>query len=133
MKTVVVCASKKYKDEVRAFCKELEKLGVVVFEPNISEPIHEDAFINSKHVTKTIFKGLTLEHFDWIRKADLCYIYNKDNYAGASVSMEMGFACALGKTIYALNEKTGDPCRDSLIDKVVKTATELAKLLGCKK
>ena len=132
MKTVVVCASKKYKKEVLQFCKKLENLGIVVFEPNVYEPIPEDAFYNSKHVTKMIFKGLTLEHFDWIRKADVCYVYNKDDYAGVSMSLEMGFASALGKPIYALSEKTGDPCRDSLIDKVAETPRKLAELLGFK-
>ena len=78
MRSVCVCGSKKYKDEVREFCDQLRDLGVVVFEPNISEPIAEEAFIESEHVTRTIFKGLTLEHFDWIRKADVCFVYNKD-------------------------------------------------------
>jgi len=133
MKTVVVCASKKYKKEVHQLCKRLEKIGVTVFEPNFHEPIPEDAFYSSKHVTKTIFKGLTLEHFDWIRKTDACYIYNKDDYVGVSVTMEMGYACALGKPVYALSEKTGDPCRDALIDKAAKTPASLAKLLGYKK
>jgi len=133
MKTVVVCASKKYKKEVRQFCKRLEQIGVVVFEPSIQEPISEDAFFTSKHVTKMIFKGLTLEHFDWIRKADVCYIYNKDDYAGVGVTMEMAYASALGKPIYALSDKTGDPCRDALIDKIAKTPAKLAKLLGYKK
>ncbi|KKU41333.1 MAG: hypothetical protein UX57_C0004G0037 [Candidatus Uhrbacteria bacterium GW2011_GWE2_46_68] len=113
MRTVCICASKKYKKEVSQFCLDFP----------------EDAFFNSKHVTKTIFKGLTLEHFDWVRKADVCFVYNQDDYAGVSVSLEMGYACALGKPIYALNEKTGDPCRDSLIDKVVSTPAKLAKLL----
>jgi nucleoside 2-deoxyribosyltransferase len=129
MKTVVVCASKKYKEEVRSFCNELEKLGVVVFEPNINEPIPEDSFFHTKHVTKMIFKGLTLEHFDWIKKADVCFIYNKEDYVGTSVTLEMGYACALGKTIYALSEKTGDPCRDALIDKIITTSDKLAELL----
>jgi nucleoside 2-deoxyribosyltransferase len=129
MRTVCVCASKKYKKEVRHFCSQLQKLGVVVFEPNISDPIPENSFFHSKHVTKTIFKGLTLEHFDWIRKADVCFIYNKDDYVGASVTLEIGYACGLGKPLYALNEKTGDPCRDSLIDKVTPTPAKLADLL----
>ena len=129
MKTVTVCASKKYKDEVKQFCDELEKLGVVVFRPNFDEPIPEDAFFHSEHVTRTIFKGLTLEHFDWIKKSDVCYIYNKDNYVGASVTLEMAYACASGKPTYALNEKTGDPCRDALIDKVVATPERLAEML----
>ena len=129
MKTVCVCASKKYKDEVKQFCSRLEKLGVVVFEPNISEPIPEDAFFHSEHITRTIFKGLTLEHFDWIRKADVCFVYNKDDYVGISVTLEIGYASALSKPIYALNSKTGDPCRDCLIDKIITTPEKLADVL----
>jgi hypothetical protein len=130
MRTVVVCASKKYRRDVARFCKNLEKLGVVVFEPSFSNPpITEEDLIHSDFVTKKIFKGLTLEHFNWIRKADVCFIFNKSNYAGASVSLEMGYATALDKPIYALSDKTGDPCRDALIDKVAKTPAALVKLL----
>lgn len=129
MKSVAVCASKKYKDQVKKFCQSLEKLGVVVFDPNINQPIQEKDFIHSAHVTQTIFRGLTLEHFDKIRKADVCYIYNQDDYMGVSTTLELGYASALGKPIYALSDKTGDPCRDVLIDRVVKTPSALIKLL----
>ncbi|MFA5954548.1 MAG: hypothetical protein WC817_03380 [Patescibacteria group bacterium] len=129
METVVVCASKKFKDEVAQFCMDLGNLGVAVFQPNINEPIPEDSFFHSKHFTRMLFKGLTLEHFDWIRKADVCFVYNKDNYVGVSVTLEIGYASALGKPIFALSDKTGDPCRDSLIDKVVATPALLAELL----
>ncbi|HLM83970.1 MAG TPA: hypothetical protein VK254_02035, partial [Candidatus Bathyarchaeia archaeon] len=73
MRTVCICASKKYKKEVKRFCLDLEKLGIVVFEPNINEPFPENSFLHSKLITKTIFKGFTLEHFDWIKKADACF------------------------------------------------------------
>lgn len=129
MKSVVVCASKKYKAEVKKFCDELSQLGVVVYEPNIQEPIMEDAFIKSRHITKTVFKGLTLEHFDWIRKAEVCFLYNPDGYMGVSMTLELGYACALAKPIYALSAETGDPCRDALIDKVIMSPKELVKLL----
>jgi hypothetical protein len=129
MKSVVVCGSKRYKSEIASFCKALEKLGVLVFEPDFKPSINEQAFIHSEEVTQKIFKGLTLEHFDWVRKAEVCFVYNKDDYAGVSVAMEMAFACALGKPIFALSSQTGDPCRDSLIDKVVKTPKALAALL----
>jgi hypothetical protein len=129
MKSVVVCGSKRYAKEIAKFCKELESLGVMVFEPSFSEKMPEDIFIHSDYVTTKLFKGLTLEHFDWIRKADVCYVFNKGDYAGISVSLEMGYSCALGKPIFALSPKTGDPCRDSLIDKVVKTPRALAALL----
>ena len=129
MKSVVVCGSKKYKDEIAAFCQGLEKLGAMVFEPSFKEPIPESALIHSDYVTSKIFKGLTLEHFDWIRKSEVCFVYNKDDYVGVSVTLEMAYAAALGKPIFAFSEKTGDPCRDVLIDKVIKTPKALAALL----
>lgn len=129
MRSVVVCGSKKYKDEIAHFCADVEKLGALVFEPSIQQPVFEDEKIHSDYVTSKIFKGLTLEHFDWIRKADVCYVYNQDDYAGTSVSLEMGYAAALGKPIFALSAKTGDPCRDALIDRAVKNPEDLVKLL----
>ncbi len=129
MKSVVVCGSKKYRREIASFCKKLEKLGVMVFEPSIQQPIFENEKIHSDYVTGKLFKGLTLEHLDWIRKADICYVYNKDSYAGVSVTIEMAYASALGKPIIALEPKTGDPCRDTLIDKVITTPQSLVKVL----
>lgn len=129
MKSVVVCGSKKYAPEIAAFCAGLEKLGVLVFEPSFEEVIPESANFHSDYVTKKLFKGLTLEHFDWIRKAEVCYVYNKDDYVGASVTMEMAYASALSKPIFALSQNTGDPCRDALIDKVIRTPKALAKVL----
>jgi len=129
MKSVVVCGSKRYNKEIKAFCKKLEKQGVCVFEPSIDQPIMEDVKIGSDYVTSKIFKGLTLEHFDWIRKSEACFIFNKGGYVGTSVTLEMGFANALGKPIFALEPTTGDPCRDVLIDKIVKTPSQLIKLL----
>lgn len=129
MKSVVVCGSKKYKIEIKKFCDQLTKLGVLVFEPSIQKPILEDSNFGSEYITSKVFKGLTLEHFDWIRKAEVCFIYNKDDYAGISVSLEMGFAAALSKPIFALSGKTGDPCRDALIDKIITSPKQLAALL----
>lgn len=129
MKSVVVCGSKKYKDEIAAFCHELEALGVLVFEPSFEEVVSEDAAFSSPYITSKVFKGLTLEHFDWIRKAEVCYVYNPSGYVGTSVTMEMSYASALSLPIFALEADTGEPCRDSLIDRVVPTAKALASLL----
>jgi hypothetical protein len=129
MKSVVVCGSKRYKKEIEAFCKQLQGLGVLVFEPSIQQPIFEHEKVGSDYATSKIFKGLTLEHFDWIRKSEVCFVYNQDDYVGTSVTMEMAYATALGKPVFALSAQTGDPCRDALIDKVVKTPEGLAALL----
>jgi hypothetical protein len=129
VKSVVVCGSKRYKDEIADFCAQLEKLGVLVFEPSFDESLPEDTFIHSEYVTAKLFKGLTLEHFDWIRKAEVCYVFNKDDYVGASVTMEMAYASALGKPVFAMSPNSGDPCRDALIDKTITSAKALAALL----
>jgi hypothetical protein len=129
MRTVVICGSKKYREEIHAFAAQLEKAGVFVYEPNFKEPLPEHYKAESENITQIIFKGLTLEHFDYVRKADVCFIYNHENYVGVSVTMELAYAHALSKPIIALNPSTGDPCRDSLIDKVASTPEELIKLL----
>ena len=129
MKSVVVCGSKRYNKEIKKFCDHLAAEGVLVFEPSIQQPIMEDSKIESEYITSKVFKGLTLEHFDWIRKADVCFFFNKDEYLGVSSSLEMGYATALGKPLFALEAKTGDICRDVLIDKAVKSPKELIKLL----
>jgi hypothetical protein len=129
MKSVVVCGSKRYKAEIAEFCATLEKLGVLVFEPDFRPGIDEKDNFSNELVRQKIFKGLTLEHFDWVRKAEVCFVYNQNDYAGVSVAMEMAYACALGKPVFALSAKTGDPCRDALIDKVITTPKKLASLL----
>ncbi|MFI5240407.1 MAG: hypothetical protein ACHQUB_01730 [Candidatus Saccharimonadia bacterium] len=129
LRSVVVCSSKRFKDNVKIFCDELHRLGVTVYEPSIITPISESEFIHSEYITAKVFKGLTLEHFEWIRKADACFIFNKNDYVGISTSMEMAFAQALGKPIFALSPRTGDPCRDSLIDKTATSPKELIRLL----
>lgn len=129
MKSVVVCGSKKYKSEIAKFCAELEKLGVLVFAPDFRQVMQEDEMFHSEYVTAKTFKGLTLEHFDWIRKTEVCYVYNKDDYVGASVTMEMAYATALGKPVFGHSASTGDPCRDALIDKVIRTPKQLSALL----
>ncbi len=129
MKSVVVCGSKRYAKEIATFCRQLSKAGVCVYEPSFKEPLPEGIDLGSEYVKSKVFKGLTLEHFDWIRKSEACFLYNKEGYAGVSVTLEMGVANALGKPIFALEPSTGDPCRDCLIDKVVTTPQELIKLL----
>lgn len=123
-----MCGSKRFAKDIAKFCTELNNAGVLVFEPSFDTPVFEDKVIGDPYITSKVFKGLTLEHFDWIRKSDVCYIYNPGRYIGVSVTMEMAFASALSKPIFALSPETGDPCSAALIDKVV-TSKELLNLL----
>jgi nucleoside 2-deoxyribosyltransferase len=127
MKSVAICGSRRYKKEIREFASELKKAGVVVYEPILND----DPRISElpSHFKRFAFLGLTHHQFDFIRKADVIFFYNKDGYLGNSSTLELGFATALGKPIYALTEDKDEPCRNVLFDEVIKTPEELIEKL----
>lgn len=127
MKSVVICGSRRYKKEIREFAKELKGAGIVVYEPILNtDPEIRNL---SEHFKYYSFLGLTHHQFDLIRKADVVFIFNKDGYIGNSTTLELGFAVALSKTIYALEKDKDEPCRDVLIDEVIGTSKELIEKL----
>ena len=130
MRSIVICCSKRFKDEVHVLAQELTELGVTVYAPDFRGPMPEDLDMGAEYITENVFAGLTLKHFDWIRKADVCYVYNQNDYIGKSVALEMGYATALGKPIFAHSKETGDPCPNILIDKVASSAKEILDLLS---
>ena len=127
MKTVVICGSRRYKTEVRQFAQELKKHGVIVFEPimNTNPKInHLDEDLKTY-----AFLGLTWHHLEFIRKADVVFIYNQDGYMGNSTTLELGAAAALVKPIFALEPDPQEATRNVLIDEIIGTADELIKRL----
>jgi hypothetical protein len=127
MRSVVICGSRKFKDEARAFAAKLKKKGVVVFEPifNTNTEINN----LSPDLKNYAFLGLTWHHFEFIRKANVVFIYNKDGYMGNSATMELGAAATLGKPIYALEEDKTELPRNVLFDAIIKTPEQLIKYL----
>lgn len=127
MKTVVICGPRRFKKEIRVFAKKLKSKGIVIFEPimNTNPKIND----LEKDLKKYAFLGLTWHHLEFIRKADVVFIYNKNGYMGNSTTLELGAASALGKIIYALEEDKEELSRNVLFDKIVKTAEKLTKLL----
>lgn len=127
MRSVAICGSRRYKKEIREFAGTLKEAGIVVYEPILND----DPKINDlpKHFKRFSFLGLTHHQFSLIRKADVGYFYNKNGYLGNSSTLELGFAEALGKPIYALTEDKDEPCRNVLFDEIIKTPRELIKKL----
>ena len=127
MKSVAICGSRRYKRGIKTFASKLKKAGIVVYEPILNT----DRKINElpDHLKYYSFLGLTHHQFDAIRKADVVFVFNKDGYMGNSTTLELGFAVALAKPIYALEEDKTEPCRNVLIDKVVKTPKKLIQEL----
>jgi nucleoside 2-deoxyribosyltransferase len=129
MESVVICGSSSFAPEMREFASSLKELGVVVFEPHLyraSGGIWDDIKDSDK---KFVALGLTHDHFYKIRKADVIYIYNKDGYSGVSTTMEIGYAAALDKPIYAQSGDDKENCRPVLFSGIIKTPEELIKFL----
>ena len=128
MKTVVLCGSRRFKKEIRAFAKELKSKGVVVYEPHLHEGKDEWSKLSDDYKNYTAL-GLTYDHFQKIKNADVCFVINIDGYSGVSVTLEIGYAVALGKPIYALSKDKEERCRDVLFKDIIKTPKELMEVL----
>ena len=140
MKSVVICGSQRYKDEITAFSQKLRKLGCpVVFEPNFARQRKKMlAKKESQRLTVKSYRdrvpAMVHEHFDRIRKADVCYIYNKKGYLGVNTTLELGFAHGKNMVIYAFEpelpiDEGGEICRDILFTEIIETPEELIKRL----
>ena len=127
MKSVVICGSRRFEPEIRKFARELNKNGVVVYEPILNKDRRIDKL--PQNLKRYAFLGLTHHHFSSIRKADVVYIFNKGGYLGNSGTMELGYAEALGKPIYALSEDKDEPCRNVLFVEIISTPKKLIKKL----
>ena len=141
MKTVVICGSQRYKDEITAFAQRLRSLGCpVVSEPNFAR--QRKKMLKQKESVRLRVRSyrervpaMVHEHFDRIRKADGCYVYNKDGYLGVNTTLELGFAHGKNMVIYALEpekpiEHGGEVCRDILFTEIIDMPEELIKRLA---
>ena len=151
MKSVVFCASQRFKKEMEEFVDGLKSyaqekgMHIVVFDPEFENMPQE--FLNQHEkdrlhdpMYRATVAGKVYDHlFRKVRVADVCFIFNKDGYLGANTSGELFAAAALGKTIYALHEKTlmghypfdlyEEPSPRKLIHEIVSMPEELFKRL----
>lgn len=128
MKSVVMCGSRRFKSEMREFAKKLKKLGVVVYEPYLHSGPDEWEQL-SEDYKKFVILGLTHDHFYKIRMADAVFLFNKDGYSGDSTTLEIGYAIAEGKPIYALSGEDKELCRRVLIKEIIDNPEDLVKKL----
>lgn len=128
MRSVVICGSRRFKPEIRRFAKSLRNLGVIVFEPYLHSSQDEWNHF-SEDYRRFVALGLTHDHFYKIRMADVVFIYNKDGYSGNSVTLEIGYAMAMGKPLYAYSDKDKELCRRVLFRGFFKSAKEFVKQL----
>lgn len=128
MKSVVICGSRKFKPEIRAFAVELKNAGVVVYEPFLHSGVDEWDRLSDDY-KRFVALGLTLDHFYKIKMADVVFVFNQNGYAGPSTTLELGCAVALGKTVYALSDKDPEMCRLVLVHGFFDNAHDFLEVL----
>jgi len=100
----------------------LRKAGHIVLAPILNTNRGIDKL--DPDLKRYAFLGLTHHHFEFIRKADVCFFYNKGGYMGNSTTMELGFAAACSIPIYALEQDKEEPCRNVMFDFVTGTVEQ---------
>lgn len=129
MKSVVICGSSRFSDEIRAFAKKLKDLGVFVYEPHLYRASGGVWSEIKDFDKKFVALGLVHDHFYKIRMADIVYVYNQDGYIGVSTNIEIGYSAALNKPIFAYEEIDEEICRKVLFTRVIKKTQDLINYL----
>lgn len=129
MKSVVFCGSSRFADEMRKFSTKVGELGAVTFMPHLYRASGGVWANLNEFDQQCVALGLTHDHFYKIDQADVVFIFNKNGYAGCSTSMEIGYAVAKGKTLYAL-EGDDEVCRNVLYKDIVSTPEALFNILS---
>lgn len=143
MRSVVICSSMRFRDEIESFTKKLGSFRVgIVLEPDFrrlseatirkeeAERLKEDKYRES-------VPGFVLSHL-WkkIAPTDVVYIYNKNGYIGHNTLGELFFAAGKEKFICAHDErmmvdgKVREICAEILVNRIVQDPKELSELLS---
>lgn len=152
MKSVVFCTSQRFRFDLDDFINELRKEAdksdahLTIFTPNFEKDDQSLAQLHEKERLKnTLYRatvaGKVYDHlFRKVLVADVCFIFNKDGYIGVNTTGELFAAAVLGKTIYALNERTlmgayphdlyEEPSTRKLIHEIVVTPSDLLRRLS---
>jgi len=81
---IVICGSRRFTDAIRQVEKKLRQKGHIVLAPILNKNTNISKL--PKDLKHYAFLGLTHHHFEFIRKADICFVYNKNGYMGNSTT-----------------------------------------------
>mgnify|MGYP001560022123 CR=1 FL=1 len=106
----------------------LRKAGFVVIVPQPSHirHRHKPEELKAKYDKKTLTRWEgegAFSHLANIRKSDAVYIFNKGSYLGPAVTVEIGYALALGRPIFAKA-----PIKDITVTNFIKAVVSPLKL-----
>lgn len=128
MKTICFCGSFKFYKEMEKAAKQLRQAGfkTIVPQPSHIRYGHKPEELKNKYDKKTLTRWEgegAFSHLENIRKSDAVYIFNKGSYLGPAVTVEIGFALALGKPIFAKA-----PVKDITVTNFINGVVSLLKL-----
>ena len=106
---ITVCSSMRNIREIRELKAFLREKGLDVHFPDM------DAVVPETGMSEELMIRLQRDHFASIESSDLVYVLTTDKYVGRMVSIEIGFARALGKTLI-YSGRTGQVELDVLAD-----------------
>ncbi|HXK31595.1 MAG TPA: hypothetical protein VJZ94_02575 [Candidatus Paceibacterota bacterium] len=139
MKSIVICGSQRYKNGIYDFANKLSELGApLVLTPNFFSHDHLLQKDERERLQDRAYRirvpAMVYAHFDRMRKAEVCFIYNKDGYLGVNTTLEIGYAHGKGMPIYALERECstkqgGEICREILFTDIITTPEALIKRL----
>lgn len=104
-KVVISGSFRKYFNGIQKKIEEFEEVGIAVISPKrarVINPLEEFVVLETNKITDS--KTIEQQHLDAIYEADALYLYDEKGYMGASATMELGWALAIGKPIYAMEE-----------------------------
>jgi NTP pyrophosphatase (non-canonical NTP hydrolase) len=129
--TIVISGSfRKHYDDIREMIKRFEGLGVRVLSPKHSNVVNPgEEFVLLETDSSTSPEEVERDHLAAICRADALYLYNNEGYIGCSGAMEMGWALALGKAVYA-KEACKDIALSCFIGQVASPEEVKASLLS---
>src|SRR3989344_639112 len=125
VRVICFCGSFKFYKDMEKAAVVLRKSGleVIVPQPSHIRYGHRPAQLMTKYDKKTLTKWEgegAFSHLENIRKSDAVYIFNNGSYLGPAVTVEIGYALALYKPIYA-RAKVSDITITNFIKAVVST------------
>lgn len=122
------CGSFKFYKEMEKAASYLRKSGfkVIVPQPSHIRHGHRPEELKNKYDKKTLtqWEGEgAFGHLRNIKISDAVYIFNKGSYLGPAVTVEIGYALALGKPIFSKA-----PIKDITVTNFIKAVVSPGKL-----
>ena len=127
MKRVVFSGSMRFYDDMQPWATFLRSEGVTVSLPSLITGPEDFEKLNMEEQRKQKLFFIE-DHNGLIDNSDVLFIFNPGGYVGNSATLEIGYALAFNKEIYAL-EHDSELVRDVLYSDYCRTPEQLLEKL----